>query len=172
MAWRYDGTERPPFSDPPAADQESVWDYPRPPVIEPLDRSVIVRACELVVAETLNALRVLETASPPTIYVPLQDVQSQLLRPGQQGSHCEWKGLAIDYHLEAPWGWLSRVGWGYPVPAGAFGVLADYVSFYPSRLECYINGELARPQPGGFYGGWLTSNIVGPVKGAPGTSDW
>ena len=156
----------------PQPGQESVWDYPRPPRIEADRRRVVVRCFELLIAESSRALRVLETASPPTFYLPREDVRMELLRESQRRSYCEWKGEATYYDLDAPWGLSSQVAWRYLQPHGDFAELAGALAFYPRKLECYVDNERVRPQPGGFYGGWMTREIVGPVKGEPGTEGW
>ena len=169
--WRYRGQERPSFASKPLEGQESVWDYPRPPRLEHDSRLVEVRRGDLVIGRTRRAKRLLETASPPAFYLPGEDVATDLLRPVPGSSMCEWKGAA------RYWGLADRpgdipVGWSYPAPRAAFDELRGYFSFYPGRIECYVDGERVRPQPGGFYGGWLTGEIVGPVKGEPGTGHW
>ena len=172
MTWKYDGRVRPVFAEEPRQGQQSVWDYPRPPIIETDGRQIVVRARELLVADSHRALRVLETASPPTYYLPPGDVRSELLKPASARSFCEWKGEAVYFDLEAPWERIEHVGWSYPRPRGAFAALAGYLAFYPAKLECYVADERVLPQPGGFYGGWLTGDIAGPVKGSTGSEGW
>ena len=156
----------------PGPGQESVWDYPRPPRMEPCRRRVRVALGEVVVAESARALRVLETASPPTIYVPLDDVRRDSLVPSGGGSWCEWKGEAAYFDVVAGGLLAERAAWTYPEPKAPFGPLAAYVSFYPARVACHLGDERVRPQPGDFYGGWITDEIVGPIKGGPGTLFW
>ncbi|MDX1579844.1 MAG: DUF427 domain-containing protein [Gemmatimonadota bacterium] len=172
FGWRYFGQERPPFAEDPGPGQESVWDYPRPPRLEPDDREVIVSTGEVEIARTQRAVRVLETASPPAFYLPPEDVRMDLLieRPGR--SACEWKGTARYWSVRTGERVLEDIAWSYPDPRPDFASLRDYVSFYPGRVACRVGGERVEPQPGGFYGGWVTSEIVGPVKGAPGTGGW
>lgn len=171
--WRWDGSERPGFAEEPGPGEESVWDYPRPPRIEEDEREVIVRRQDLLVARTTDALRVLETASPPAFYLPPGDVRTDLLEPAAGSSRCEWKGEARYWSLRTPGGELvERVAWSYPDPLPGYEALRRHLSFYPGRIECRVAGERVRPQPGGFYGGWITSEIVGPVKGEPGTGGW
>lgn len=172
FGWRYHGQRRPPFAVAPGPGQESVWDYPRPPRLVPDDREVVVRAGTAEVARTRRAVRVLETASPPTVYIPPEDVRLDLLEPASGSSFCEWKGRARYWTVVADGRRLERVGWSYPDPTPAFESLRDYLSFYPAHLECFVGGERVAPQPGGFYGGWLTREIVGPVKGDPGSEGW
>ncbi len=169
--WEYRGQHRPPFADEPGPGQESVWDYPRPPALRCSERRVEVRAGERLLARTERARRVLETASPPQFYLPPSDVERGLLSPAPGRSHCEWKGAATYWRLASdPEG--SPVGWSYEDPTPRFEDLRGYFSFYPGRVACFVDGERVRPQPGHFYGGWITPEIAGPVKGAPGTEHW
>lgn len=170
--WQYDGLARPAFAEIPGEGQESVWDYPRPPAIGRDDRLVTVCLSGELIAETSQALRVMETASPPTFYLPPEDVRMELLQEAEGSSFCEWKGHAHYFNLVTASGQLKQVGWSYAYPRAGFEALADYIAFYPAKLECFVDGERVRPQPGGFYGGWLTSEIAGPVKGAAGTHGW
>ncbi len=172
MSWSYFGQARPDFAQRVAEGQESVWDYPRPPAIRPDTRRVIVRIGESVVADTTHALRVLETASPPTFYIPLAEVRADLLSWGPPQSYCEWKGAAAYCDLELHGERIIQVGWRYEEPSPRFAAIADCVSFYPGKIECTVAGERVRPQAGQFYGGWVTSEIVGPMKGEPGTGHW
>lgn len=166
------GRARPSFAIAPRAGQESVWDYPRPPRLVADTREVIVRAGDVLVARTVRALRILETASPPTFYLPLDDVTPGVLVPAAGSSYCEWKGRARYWTVRAGERTFERVGWSYPEPSPGFEAIARAVAFYASTLECLVDGERVRPQPGGFYGGWITSEIVGPFKGEPGTLGW
>jgi uncharacterized protein (DUF427 family) len=170
--WRYRGQERPPFALEPGPGQESVWDYPRPPRIDRVSGEVLVRHGGVVLARSARALRVLETASPPTVYLPPDDVTPHVLVPASGSSRCEWKGTAAYWSVVLPDERLDRVAWSYPAPLPEFEALAGYVSFYPALVECWIGGARAEPQPGGFYGGWVTPEIVGPMKGWPGTESW
>ena len=170
--WRWNGQQRPPFAIEPGPGEESVWDYPRPPRMVPDPRRVVVKAGEVVVAETCAALRVLETASPPTWYLPPGDVRREGLVPCAGASHCEWKGVA------RYWTWrhgdtvAERAAWSYSDPLPAFEALRDHFGFYPGRFACFVEGERVTPQPGGFYAGWLTREIVGPCKGERGSEGW
>ena len=114
----------------------------------------------------------METASAPTFYLPAEDVQSEYLRPAAGETYCEWKGKAVYFEFDPPWGAYGRVAWSYPAPKAEFAMLAGYLAFYPLKLECYVDDERVRAQPGGFYGGWMTSDIVGPAKGARGSEGW
>ena len=162
-----------PHPTPPEPGQESVWDYPRPPRMERTERRIEVVFSGEIIADTRRALRILETSHPPTYYLPPDDVKMDLLVPVQRTSFCEWKGHAVY--------WTVRVGeqeavdaaWGYPDPAPPFAELAHHVAFYCAAMDaCTVDGETARPQPGGFYGGWITDHVVGPFKGEPGSWGW
>ena len=171
--WTWTGQQRPPFADEPAPGQESVWDYPRPPRLQADSRQVTVRVDGHLLVDTRRAIRVLETASPPTFYLPPDDIDQTVLRAAADGSACEWKGRARYWSVLSPDGAvLEAVGWSYPEPTAAFAVIAGWLSFYPGRLHCEVDGERVQPQPGGFYGGWVTREIAGPVKGLPGTGHW
>ena len=171
--WQHTGGKRPPFAHVPGEGQESVWDYPRPPVLVPDSRLVTVRAGGRLVAETRRAVRVLETASPPTFYLSPDDVRAEWLQSASGSSHCEWKGAAAYWSvLLKDGGVLERAAWSYPRPTARFTAIAGWLSFYPALLHCEVDGERVLPQPGGFYGGWLTREVLGPVKGEPGTGGW
>jgi uncharacterized protein (DUF427 family) len=167
--WSNTGSARPPFAEVPGPGQESVWDYPRPPAYVPDARLIEVRADDLLVAATSRSIRVLETASPPTFYLPPDDVVPGTLVPAPGRSMCEWKGEA-EYLALASGG--GPVAWRYPAPFPEFEPWAGWVGFYPGRIDCTVDGERVRPQPGGFYGGWITDDVVGPCKGDPGTEAW
>ena len=167
--WQYDGRRRPPFAEAPGPGRESVWDYPRPPRLAPNARLVEVRHGERPIAATRRAIRVLETASPPTFYLPPEDLSRGVLVPAPGSSHCEWKGRARYWALSEGG---APVAWTYDDPTPAFAAIRGWFSFYPARVDCFVDGERVRPQPGGFYGGWLTDDISGPVKGEPGTGHW
>lgn len=169
--WNYRGKTRPDFAAVPGPGQESVWDYPRPPALLPDRRLVEVFDGESLVARTLNSRRVCETASPPTFYIPPTDVNWDLLVSIDGSSYCEWKGAAEYWALRARTS-AEPVAWSYPRPRPSFARLKGHVCFYPSRLECLVDGERVRPQPGRFYGGWITDDISGPFKGEPGTGHW
>ncbi len=171
--WTNTGNQRPAFAIPPAEDQESVWDYPRPPAIVSDEREVVVSFRGVEVARTTRAVRVCETASPPTFYLPAADVSVAYLRRSAAHSSCEWKGQATYWALVAPGRpQQSNVGWSYERPYPEFEAIQGCFSFYPARMSCSVDGQTVQPQPGGFYGGWITPEIVGPFKGDPGTSGW
>ncbi len=167
--WHYTGQSRPPFADPPGPGQESVWDYPRPPRVEGCARTVEVRDGDEPLALSSRALRVLETAAPPTVYLPAEDVALERLEACAGSSFCEWKGEARYFALA---GGGEAVAWHYPRPSPEYAMLRGHLAFYPGRVTCLLDGEPVRPQAGGFYGGWITDDIVGPFKGEPGTAGW
>jgi uncharacterized protein (DUF427 family) len=146
-----------------------VWDYPRPPACVPSERHVLVRLADTVVAETRDAYRVLETSHPPTWYLPPDSITAgSLERSAAASTWCEWKGAATYWDVMG----LTAVGWSYETPSPGFEAITGYLTFYPSRLACAIDGEPVRAQEGGFYGGWITCDIVGPFKGGAGTWGW
>ena len=169
--WTYRGQKRPPFARVPQSGQESVWDYPRPPKLSVDKRLIEVYNGETLLAASNATYRVLETASPPSFYIPPEDVNWDFLFSTPGRSMCEWKGMSIYWSL-ASHPKVGRVAWSYPAPTPAFEAIKDYVSFYPSILTCFVAGERAHGQPGGYYGGWVTSQIVGPFKGDPETRHW
>jgi uncharacterized protein (DUF427 family) len=170
--WQWRGDSRPPFAVVPAPGQVSVWDYPRPPRIAPDTREVVVRWRDVEVARSRRALCVLETANPPSFYLPWEDVAVQLFEPAPGESFCEWKGPAYYWRLVDGTRRTQSVAWSYPEPLAGAEVLADYVAFYPAMLACTVDGARVQPQPGGFYGGWITPELVGPFKGEPGSEGW
>lgn len=172
MKWKYTGNRRPDFAFEPNAGQESVWDYSRPPVIREETRRVVVIFNGYTIAETKSSFRVLETASPPGFYIPSGDVNQEFLISGTSSSICEWKGRAIYWTVKCEGAWARNAAWSYPYPAADYTAISNCISFYPAMLECRVDDEKVRPQPGSFYGGWITSEIVGPFKGSPGTEDW
>ncbi|MDP1571522.1 MAG: DUF427 domain-containing protein [Vicinamibacterales bacterium] len=170
--WTHTGAARPPCAIAPGPGQESVWDYPRPPVIVRDTREVIIRIGAHELARSRRAVRILETASAPTFYLPPDDLRRDWLEPGEGHSHCEWKGEAWYWTVVAPGQRLPRAVWSYPHPFPEFASIGGWFSCYPSMLECLVDGVRAQPQAGGFYGGWVTPEVVGPFKGAPGTAGW
>lgn len=171
--WRYRGEERPPWAETPGPDQESVWDYPRPPRVEPITARLVVYFANSVVGDTRRAFRVLETASAPTYYFPPDDVDRSGWRPTDRRTICEWKGEASYAHIYAGSQHAVEAVWWYEEPWHGFERIAGWPSFHPARVgRCEIDGVIATPQPGGLYGGWVTPELAGPIKGAPGTSSW
>ena len=171
-AWQYRGQARPAEAIEPGSGQESVWDYPRPPVIVDDSRLVQIKLNEVLIAETRAAKRVLETASPPTFYIPPDSLMSNYIRPDNESSFCEWKGQAIYYSVCVGKHCISKAAWSYTDPFPPFVRIKDYLGFYPTQLACYIDGERVQAQAGGFYGGWITAEIVGPFKGESGSAGW
>ena len=154
-------------------DIESVWDYPRPPVVEPSERHVRVVVDGVTIADSWRAVRVLETSHPPAWYVPPEDVRMDLLVPTARQTACEFKGEASYFRIEAGHRSRADAAWTYPTPLAGYESIAGYVAFYPGRVdEAWVDGERVVPQAGGFYGGWITSDITGPFKGEPGTRGW
>ncbi|MBR7743348.1 DUF427 domain-containing protein [Phycicoccus sp. BSK3Z-2] len=157
----------------PGPGQESVWDYPRPPAVDASRESVEVWLGGQRVAASTRTLRVLETSHPPTYYLPLADVAPGALRPVDGTTFCEWKGEAAYFDLVAGDAVAPRAAWTYPHPTRGFEVLLDHVAVMPGAVErCVVDDEVVQPQAGGFYGGWVTSRVVGPFKGEPGTWGW
>jgi uncharacterized protein (DUF427 family) len=167
--------------------KESVWDYPRPPRVEAEDRHVRVVLGGETIAESGRALRVLETASPPAIYVPREDVRAEALSDApERHTVCEWKGKASYLHAEAGGKRAERVAWHYPEPKEGYEQLAGHLAFYAHRrtgssslrsedpriYAAYLDDEKVTPQPGEYYGGWITEEIEGPFKGGPGSEGW
>ncbi|GAA1777937.1 DUF427 domain-containing protein [Nocardioides hankookensis] len=152
---------------------ESVWDYPRPPRVEPSDELVEVELGGRVVASTRTSWRVLETSHPPTYYLPRAAFGAGVLRPTTGHSWCEWKGQASYVDLVAGDAVAARAGWFYELPSPGFEVIAGAVAVMPGLVDrCTVDGEVVVPQAGSFYGGWITSRLVGPFKGGPGTTGW
>lgn len=172
VGWTWRGSVRPPFAVQPKPGQESVWDYPRPPLLVPDDREVVVRLGEVELARTRRAYRVLETSHPPAFYLPREDVVMHHLLPAGGGSFCEWKGPASYFDVSVNLSLLPKQAWSYQAPFETAEVIRDAIAFYATQLDCFVNGQRVQPQPGGFYGGWITPELVGPFKGEPGTSGW
>jgi len=170
--WHYDGSERPAFATDPGPGQESIWDYPRPPALVADGRHVQVYLGDALVADTRRAFRLLETAGAPTFYLPPEDVESSLLAASDASSYCEWKGVARYWHVTDGKHEGRNAAWAYPDADARYAAIAGYLAFYLGALSGYVDGEQAQPQPGGFYGGWVTSDVVGPFKGEPGTQGW
>lgn len=157
----------------PGPGQESVWDYPRPPRLEASTKHIQVVFNGVIIADTHRAQRVLETSHPPVYYIPPEDIQSQYFTRTARSSFCEWKGQAAYYTITVGDRTAENAAWFYPNPTRSFASIKDYVAVYPSRMEvCYVDGEKVTAQPGDFYGGWITSDIVGPFKGGVGTWGW
>jgi len=153
---------------------ESVWEYPRPPRLEPTARHLRIVHAGAVLAETSCALRILETSHPPVYYIPQGDIAMERLHLStQRGSFCEFKGVASYWSLDVVANKVDNVAWSYAKPSPSYAALKDYLAFYASRVdECTVDGEVVHAQPGDFYGGWISSHVTGPFKGAPGTLGW
>lgn len=153
---------------------ESVWDYPRPPALDPVVEDIVVRFDGEVIAHAHRAYRVLETSHPPTYYLPADAFVDGALVPAAGSSVCEWKGRAAYFDVHGPHGQIAeRAAWHYPDPTPRFTELRHHVAIYPALMdEVTVDGERVQAQPGDFYGGWITSKITGPFKGGPGTFGW
>ncbi|MCU0267177.1 MAG: DUF427 domain-containing protein [Acidimicrobiales bacterium] len=157
----------------PGPGQESVWDYPRPPALDPTDSLVLVVFGGVTVAETRQAVRILETSQAPAFYIPAGDVVWEHLRPAGRRSFCEWKGEADYLDLVVGHRVSPEAAWRYRAPTPRYGAIAGHLAFYPSRVDaCFVDGERVRANEGDFYGGWITSRVVGPFKGGAGSSGW
>ena len=153
--------------------QESAWDYPRPPRVEPSDERVEVWLGEVRIAASTRSLRVLETSHPPTYYLPVDDFEPGALLPTGGSSWCEFKGRATYFDVHGADAVAPRAAWTYPTPSPGFERIAGYVAVMPGAMErCTVDGEVVRAQEGGFYGGWITARVVGPFKGGPGSWGW
>jgi uncharacterized protein (DUF427 family) len=157
----------------PGPGQESVWDYPRPPRVEDSTRHVQVIFNGAVIVETRRAKRVLETSSPPVYYIPVEDARMDYFTPTERSTICEWKGQARYYTITVGERSAENAAWSYPQPTPPFEALVGYVAVYPGKMDaCLLDGERVTPQPGDYYGGWITHDTVGPFKGEPGTLHW
>lgn len=150
----------------PSLAPESVWDYPRPPRLEPVPQEIRIVLAGITIAKTSQAMRILETSHPPTYYLPPDAFLAGVLRPAAGQSFCEWKGVARYWDLITPEKVSPKAGWSYDAPSAPYQALAGYVAVYASRVDaCFVGDEQVIPQPGNFYGGWITSNLTGPFKG-------
>jgi uncharacterized protein (DUF427 family) len=170
--WVYTGDKRPSFAETPTTGQESVWDYPRPPKLVADHRRIVVQRGDLLIADSRDNYRILETAGPPTFYIPPRNVRVELMRPLPGTSICEWKGPAQYWTIETSTSAREAIAWSYPTAQAPYDTISGYFSFYPGRIECFVDGERVRPQPGYFYGGWITDEIVGPWKGGDSGTEW
>ena len=171
--WRNFPRIRPPDVFVPGPGQESVWDYPRPPRVDAASRRVRVEFQSIVLADTTRALLVCETSSPPVYYVPQSDIRIEYLEPSTRTSFCEWKGLASYWSVRVGSRFAKDSAWSYPRPDPGYEAITDYIAFYPRRMDaCWVGDNRVTPQPGLYYGGWVTPDLTGPFKGAPGTEGW
>lgn len=162
-----------PKPDTPGPGQESVWDYPRPPRLEPFEGFITIELGGQVIASTSRGWRVLETSHPPTYYLPPAAFADGVLRDAPGSSWCEWKGQARYYDLVTDTTIAPQAAWTYPKPTRGFEPIAGAIAVMAAQVDrCTVNGETVVPQPGGFYGGWITSWVVGPFKGIPGSMGW
>jgi uncharacterized protein (DUF427 family) len=162
-----------PTPDPVAPGQESVWAYPRPPRLERATARLRVVLGGVTIAETNDAYRVLETSHPPNYYFPPADIRPGVLEPAERATWCEFKGRASYWTVRGGDRVVPEGAWSYASPSPSFAAIRDYVGFYAGRMDaCYVDNELVVPQPGDFYGGWITSRVAGPFKGAPGSRGW
>ncbi len=153
--------------------QESVWAYPRPPIAQPCQHHLKITHRGVTVAETRRGIRTLETSHPPSYYFPPSDVAPALLQRSSKRSFCEWKGVAVYFDLTVAGEILRDVAWAYPAPNPDFMILCDHIAFYAAPFDgCFVDEERVTPQPGGFYGGWVTDHVTGPFKGIPGSRFW
>lgn len=163
----------PPQRTEPQPGQESVWDYPRPPRLELSPKQVRIVFNGEVLADTHRAFRVLETSHPPVYYLPPEDIRMEFLTMTPRSSFCEYKGQATYWTVRVGECEAASVAWSYESPTKPFAAIRGYLAFYPSRMDaCYVDGEQVQAQSGDFYGGWITSEIVGPFKGGVGTWGW
>ncbi|KQN27106.1 hypothetical protein ASF00_12125 [Sphingomonas sp. Leaf34] len=153
--------------------QTSVWDFPRPAIAERCPRHIRIVHRGQIVANTCASVRTLETSHPPSYYIPPDDVAMVLLRRSTHRSFCEWKGDAVYYDLVLDGETIRDVAWSYPAPTRVFAALRDHLAFYAAPFDtCTVDDERVVPQPGGFYGGWITADLAGPFKGVPGSRYW
>ena len=164
---------RRPTPETPGPNQVTVWDFPRPPAYVQWHERVEIGFGGSVIASTTEAWCVLETSHPPAYYLPQSAFVTGSLRPAGGSSFCEWKGRAVYYDVVAGDHVARQAAWSYPAPDADAEVIRDHVAVYPALMDsCTVDGEVVTPQPGGFYGGWITSRVVGPFKGGPGTQGW
>jgi uncharacterized protein (DUF427 family) len=157
----------------PGPGQESVWDYPRPPALEATSKQIQILFNEVLIAQTNRAQRVLETSHPPFYYIPPEDVRLEYLTLVERSTFCEWKGFAGYYTLVVGDRTAEQAAWFYADPTPQFEGIRNYIAFYAGRMDaCFVDGERVQSQAGDFYGGWITSDIVGRFKGEPGTWGW
>jgi uncharacterized protein (DUF427 family) len=162
-----------PRPDPVGTGQESVWSYPRPAVAEASRAHILIAHRGQIVADTRASIRTLETSHPPSYYIPPDDIMPGVLRRAAGSSFCEWKGMAVYWDVVLGDVVVPRVGWSYPDPSPSFAMLRDHVAFYAGPFDrCSVDGETVVPQPGPFYGGWITRAIAGPFKGVAGSQGW
>lgn len=159
--------------DPVRPGHESVWNFPRPAIAEPTVAHILIRLGGAIIADTRRAVRTLETSHPPSYYLPLEDIAPSALILVDGSSFCEWKGHAHYFDVAMGGELRHKAAWSYAEPTPLFALLRNHVAFYAGAMDaCFVDGERAVPQPGGFYGGWITSGFAGPFKGVPGSRLW
>jgi uncharacterized protein (DUF427 family) len=157
----------------PQPGEESVWDYPRPPRLERVEKPIQTVFSGTLIVDARGGFRVLETSHPPVYYISPDDITTGVLQPAAGTSLCEWKGRADYFDVVANGKVAARAAWRYIAPTGAFAPIAGYIAFYADPMDhCTVGGEIVTPQPGSFYGGWITPGILGPFKGEPGSMGW
>lgn len=173
MKWRNFPRERPDDIQVPELGQESVWDYPRPPRLESVERSILVEFNGVIIAKTRKAIRVIETAGPPVYYIPQEGIRMEYLEQSQRTALCEWKGVSQYWSVSVGSRVSRNAGWSYPNPWEGYENIVDHIAFNASKMDaCYVDDDKVIPQPGNYYGGWITPEIIGPFKGEPGTERW
>lgn len=171
--WRNFERQRPGQITRPGMGQESVWDYPRPPRVERVTRRILVQFGGVVLAESIRALRVLETSSPPVYYITPADVRMEFLEPADYSTLCEWKGVARYWTVRIGSRSSENAAWSYSDPDDECGVIQQYLAFFSGKMDaCYVGDQRVTAQSGDYYGGWITPDIVGPFKGEAGTETW
>ena len=171
--WRNARRARPLRIEPSGPGEESVWDYPRPPRVELLTRRLRVELEGVLIAATVRGRRVLDTSSPPVYYFPPEDVRHDLLEVTPDTTFCEWKGVARSFAARVGERRVAHAAWSYPEPDEGYETIRDHFAFFPRRVDaCYVDAERVTPQPGDYYGGWITKSVKGPFTGAPGTDLW
>ena len=162
-----------PIPDSVGAGQRSVWDFPRPAVAERCAAHCQIEHNGRIIADTRSSVRTFETSHPPSYYFPPDAVAPGVLRRAGGGSYCEWKGSALYWDVIIGDRVLPRVGWSYTDPTPPFAILRDHIAVYAAPFDrCAVDGETVIPQPGNFYGGWITPDLAGPFKGVPGSMGW
>lgn len=157
----------------PQPGEESVWGYPRPPRLERIEKPIQIVFAGTLIVDAPGGFRVLETSHPPVYYISPDDIATSVLQTAPGSSLCEWKGRADYFDVTANGKVAAKAAWRYAAPTGSFAPIAGYVAFYAGPMDrCTVGGEIVTPQPGNFYGGWITPGIVGPFKGEPGSLGW
>ncbi len=157
----------------PGPGQESVWDYPRPPRLEPTDSHVVVEFAGAVIAESRRSIRVLETSQPPAFYLPPDDVDLDRVVGSRNQTFCEWKGLATYVSIVVDDEQADDAAWFYEHPSPRFEAITGHLAFYAQKMgTCQVDDEVVDANEGSFYGGWITSKVVGPFKGGAGSTGW